>query len=300
MYLCILYGPVSGHTGEIDGGFAGGFMRMGLGAKALGQGGAYTAVAEDGYAMYYNPAGLPHLMNRMIHVTNTILSLDRQLYFAGYAQSIQPSGGIGIGILRTGVDNLVERNSSGQRLGSIAYSENAVLFSFALQIDRRISIGMTGKYLYHELHTITSKTFGADVGILIHLNRNVTFGVVAQDLGSKYNWNSNAIYERGASTTDTFPVVLRAGAAYTLTQYPIRIAAEIHKWKYSDALPHAGIEYTYRSQYKFRAGLINLQPSLGFGLSYPVLQKTFHFDFATYSLEHDPEWIQVISAAFDF
>lgn len=36
-------------------------MRLGLGARALGMGGAHIAVADDAAVIYYNPAGLGRL-----------------------------------------------------------------------------------------------------------------------------------------------------------------------------------------------------------------------------------------------
>ncbi|NMC43939.1 MAG: hypothetical protein GYA46_08465, partial [candidate division Zixibacteria bacterium] len=35
-----------------------GFLRVGVGAKAMGLGEAFTAVADDASAVYWNPAGL--------------------------------------------------------------------------------------------------------------------------------------------------------------------------------------------------------------------------------------------------
>ncbi len=41
--------------------YAGEFMAIGVGGRALGMGGAFTAVANDITAGYYNPAGLANL-----------------------------------------------------------------------------------------------------------------------------------------------------------------------------------------------------------------------------------------------
>ena len=41
-------------------------FEIGMGARALGMGGAFVAVADDANAIYYNPAGLAYMEGRNI------------------------------------------------------------------------------------------------------------------------------------------------------------------------------------------------------------------------------------------
>src|SRR5262245_57375127 len=41
--------------------YAGEFLHVGAGARAIGMGGAFIAIADDASAAYWNPAGLPFL-----------------------------------------------------------------------------------------------------------------------------------------------------------------------------------------------------------------------------------------------
>src|SRR5688572_29976247 len=42
------------------------FLRIGQGARAEGMGGAFTAIADDAYAVYWNPAGLAQITRRHV------------------------------------------------------------------------------------------------------------------------------------------------------------------------------------------------------------------------------------------
>ena len=66
-------------------GYAGSFMRMGLGARALGMGNTGVACSNNGFASYYNPAALPYLPGRHLSLTYYFLSLDREFHYAGFA-----------------------------------------------------------------------------------------------------------------------------------------------------------------------------------------------------------------------
>ena len=48
------------------------FLSIGVGSNAVGMGGAYTAVADDATAMYWNPAGLSfHIQRKYTSITQT-------------------------------------------------------------------------------------------------------------------------------------------------------------------------------------------------------------------------------------
>ena len=68
--------------------FAGAFMEDGGGARALGMGGAFTAVADDPSAAFWNPAGLSGRVGREL----LLMHSDRfgDLVYRDYASYVQP------------------------------------------------------------------------------------------------------------------------------------------------------------------------------------------------------------------
>ncbi|RMG35188.1 MAG: hypothetical protein D6732_09575, partial [Methanobacteriota archaeon] len=51
--------------------YAGEFMAIDVSARAQALGGAYTAVANDVYATFYNPAGLASIQSTQLGITHT-------------------------------------------------------------------------------------------------------------------------------------------------------------------------------------------------------------------------------------
>ncbi|MCH9007654.1 hypothetical protein IIA29_06555, partial [candidate division KSB1 bacterium] len=61
MLTCVWGGTL---RAQGDAGQAGEFLRWGIGAKALGIGRAFTSIADDASALYWNPAGMASLSSQ--------------------------------------------------------------------------------------------------------------------------------------------------------------------------------------------------------------------------------------------
>jgi len=91
--------------------YAGEFLKIPVGARALGMGGAFTAVADDATAPWWNPAGMVYLPYREIlpQHAEKFGSLVNQ----DYVGAVFPLGGkpsrhaaLGVAILRSAVDDI--------------------------------------------------------------------------------------------------------------------------------------------------------------------------------------------------
>lgn len=139
------------------------FLEIPLGARANGMGGAYTAVANDGTAFFWNPAGLAlnHRREVSLMYANQFNGFA-SYHFAGYSHKLSEQYGFSVAWIRYSVggieetrkllDNIYERSQTGYdfspyRLGRFDYSDNAIFFSFARLNHFLLNLG----WLYSDL-----------------------------------------------------------------------------------------------------------------------------------------------------
>jgi hypothetical protein len=281
-----------------DGGYAGAFLRMGLGARAKAMGDALTALPEGAAAGFYNPALLPHLRERQLMVSFGFLPLDRSMDFIGYAQSLQPKAkegakqkplraGFALGWVRAGVDKIDGRDSAGNQIGYFSNSEHAFFLSFALSPSPIFSLGISGKVLYNRFPkiaqddaAITSQGFGIDVGAFLTPVSNLMIGAVIRDNMSKYTWNTDKLWERGTSTTYKFPKILRTAIAYRIPQQWLLLAVDYETSKEQNPRYHCGAEFSYRNIGAIRMGLDDGNPTFGIGLYSRLFDRNLTLSYA--------------------
>jgi len=68
------------------------FLGIGMGARAVAMGGAYTAISDDIYALYWNPAGVSQGTRIQTGFTYTQWLVGTQINWAG---AIIPAGSFG-------------------------------------------------------------------------------------------------------------------------------------------------------------------------------------------------------------
>ncbi|MEJ2052065.1 MAG: hypothetical protein P8Y60_19910, partial [Calditrichota bacterium] len=104
--ILIIFLGISPVFAEGNGGYAGAYLRLGLGARAIAMGNAQVATADNGFGFYYNPAALPYLQKLSANFSYSFLSLDRRFAYVGLSTPIKPEAGLSIGWIFSGVGDL--------------------------------------------------------------------------------------------------------------------------------------------------------------------------------------------------
>ena len=195
--ILIIIFLVTGLFAQEWAGFSGGFLRMGMTARSIAMGGAFTAEDDHGFAAFFNPAGTAFLVRKQVGFSYSDMSLDRRLAGTSFATPLPPTAGLGIAWVSAGVTDIQGRNSAGEKTEMMQTSEDAFMVTFAQRILPWLSVGANIKILQHQLpvnEEYEGTGIGFDIGFLFKSGKATTFGLMIQDLSSNYQWNTGALY----------------------------------------------------------------------------------------------------------
>lgn len=307
--------PISQGAG--DGGYAAPFLQLGLSARAGAMGGAFTAVADDGSANFWNAAATAWLKKRQFSATYRKMFLDRNTGYVNILFPVRDEAAVGVGWRFAGVTDVVGRDDRGEITGDIQDFENQFAVNFARQFTRALALGVNIKYLQQNLANINAFSVGFDLGIHLIPNRDLKigntviymrsarFGFMVENIGSKYPWNSTKYYSQfgqlGSSLTDNIPVNFRTGMSYKFKRTPLILAFDLEKNTEQSAHWHLGAEYQLFEPIALRAGLRDLDISLGAGFSHPMGKTRLGIDYAFVKSPvagADPDHLLTLQIAF--
>lgn len=285
------------------------WMTITPGARPNGMGEAFTALADDATASYWNPAGLAFIDSTRQEITlqhsNWLPQLADDLYyeFLGYAKYLEGWGGIGGNITFMSMGEQLETTSEGIELGTFYSYGVALTGSFGTEVTPGVSVGLGLKFIYDHLYYKDEgkgTSFAADLGVLYHVPMDdMGLGNIGQlNLAACLsNLGPNVSYG-GNTDNNPLPRTIRTGLAYIpfdshLTR--LRVTADYSKLltnvddgfgtEFKENKWGAGAEFWYYDLLALRAGYIHdtegistIQgPTFGAGLQYSGFQLDMAF-----------------------
>src|SRR5260221_13478775 len=82
-----------------DAGLPGEFLNVGVGARPLGMGRAFTGVADDIDSIYWNPAGLSTYRSNQLAFQYSPLPVAGSFQYLAYSQPLYAYGNFGISVI---------------------------------------------------------------------------------------------------------------------------------------------------------------------------------------------------------
>jgi hypothetical protein len=312
--------------------YAGEFLRIGVGARALGMGSAFVGLADDGTAAYWNPAGLATLAERQVTAMHaeqfgSIVQYDFLSYVMPVGNPGKPKQAISLALVRLGVSDIPDTRGlslayDANNNGKFDYPEDllevdegrfvfdsdndvAFLFSYARDVRAGLSLGGNFKYIRQWLgDSLRSNGFGIDLGLLYVGRGGLSVGATLRDATTtRILWNTG--------TSEFIAPSLRLGAAKTRgfkdRRHLVTGALDVQVGFSDERLSsqahlggvtfefHPGLEYWYDRKLALRAGFEAQNFTAGAGLRY----GKFGLDYA-YLDHRDLDASHRVSGAYRF
>lgn len=224
------------------------FLRIGQGTRAEGMGGAFTALANDAHALYWNPAGLAQISRRQIAVDHLefIESITSQ-YAAFVLPFNQMGGSLGVGLTYVDLGSIERRDATGApESGDNDVNAYAATLSWGQAIGDRMAIGAGLKNFKQNLADVGKAGVAGDIGVIYYVTPNkFALGASATNIGPKI---------KTGTIDEDLPLTYRGGGAYFILPGSLVVTADVEKEKNTDAILHGGVEYIYQNRFIARGG----------------------------------------------
>jgi len=224
------------------------FLKIGVGARSMGMGGAGVASVNDASALYWNPAVIAGFRSTKVLAAYTDWFLDTEVAFTGLAMPLGKFGALGFTFNSLSMGKMdvrtVERpDGTGEQFTA---GDLAVGIAYAKQLTNFFSIGFHGKYVSQNIWHCKAASFAIDFGSHYRTDDNrLMIGASISNFGDKVQYTGKDLRIYHDQNPDEFgdneylpayyetsswdlPLIFRIGVALNLPEFPLGdLVAEI-------------------------------------------------------------------------
>ena len=164
------------------------FLEIGIGARSLAMGGAFTAVADDATALYWNPAGITNILRPAAHFYYAPWFVDIDFTHGAAVVPLGRMGTIGLSITSVTMGEMKVRTLQvPEGTGELFEVSNlALATTYARKLTDRFSFGLNIKLVQEKIWHMNANVIAADVGCLfVTKNKGIRIGMSISNFGSK-------------------------------------------------------------------------------------------------------------------
>jgi len=161
------------------------FLKLGIDARAIGMGEAYTAVTDDISSVFWNPAGLAPAYDNQALFSHTNWPADIMHEFAATSFTNGVSTWALYGsVLHMDQMDVTDEPTFGPTGETFTNSSMAIGAAFAQQFTSKFSAGGSVKYLRENLYEYSINSFAFDLGSMYNTGwNNVKIGMALRNFG---------------------------------------------------------------------------------------------------------------------
>ncbi|MBI3550468.1 MAG: PorV/PorQ family protein [Elusimicrobia bacterium] len=192
------------------------FLTIDAGARGIGMGGAYSAVTNDAFSMYWNPAGLAQIPRASTVYMRTQYLADISFDYIAHAQRIGETAVLGGAFRNMDAGSIPQTDINGNDSGSFhprsfvyeaGYGQNITDLT---DFERDVAMGVTGRFFSSDMGGRSATGFAGDIGIQAHYSSAYypyNFAAVVQNIGQGQKFDR---------VRDTLPFRVRLGSSLLL------------------------------------------------------------------------------------
>ena len=241
------------------------FLKIDAGARGVGMGGTFVAVANDVSSLYWNPAGLAQTSEDALVVTHTNYVVDIQHEFFAASYHLSSSDAVGVSVTSLHMDDM-EITTETQPFGTgryFSFGDIAFGATYSRKMTDQFSFGVTLRYAEETLDILKMRGLMADIGTFYWTGLGTArFAVVVSNFGGDVAPTGTVSHLNGGADT-TFqsfspPTRFKIGFAmepFELTDQRLTTSLELNHPNDNAENVHLGFEYSYQERLFLRTGV---------------------------------------------